>query len=152
MILEYRYGINLFDAPDMGDHLFIGRDIEIQQMKEILIPGSESSTRKVLVPGGMGGMGGIGKTQLSISYAKRYGHTYSSIFWLNATSEVTLKGSLRNVGRRILAPEDMEQLDDDRIWIKVSKWLCKLNNYQWLLIYDNYDNPEESTLLNIIPR
>jgi hypothetical protein len=28
--LEYDRGLNLLDAPDMGDHLFIGRDDELE--------------------------------------------------------------------------------------------------------------------------
>jgi len=132
----------------MADHLFIGRSADIQQMEKILLPGSDSSHRKVLV---LGGMGGIGKTQLSITYAKRHGNTYSSVFWLNATSEVTLKGSFRNVAYRILALETVDQLDDDRLWIGVSNWLCELDNSRWLLIYDNYDDPEEYDITKKYP-
>jgi hypothetical protein len=66
MLIEYERGINLFDAPDMADELFVGRDAEIQQMEMILRPGSDFPHRKRLV---LGGMGGIGKTQLSIIYA-----------------------------------------------------------------------------------
>ncbi|KIX05174.1 uncharacterized protein Z518_06046 [Rhinocladiella mackenziei CBS 650.93] len=132
----------------MADYLFIGRDIELQQMEGILTPGSNSSHRRVLV---LGGMGGIGKTQLSIAYAKRHGDTYSSIFWLNATSEVTLKGSFRNVAHRILALETVDQLDDDRIWIGVSNWLSEVENSRWLLIYDNYDDTEEFNITKYYP-
>jgi hypothetical protein len=28
--LEYDRGLNLLDAPDLGDHLFIGRDDELE--------------------------------------------------------------------------------------------------------------------------
>ena len=58
-LLEYDRGLNLLDALDMGDHLFIGRDDELEQMKTILLSDPDSSDRKVLV---LGGMGGIGKT------------------------------------------------------------------------------------------
>jgi hypothetical protein len=65
-------------------------------MAMILQPQSDTlgSSRKLLV---LGGMGGIGKTQLAITYVKRYRSYYTSIFWLNATSEVSLKTSLRHV-------------------------------------------------------
>ena len=75
----------------MADYLFVGRDAEIQHMENVLLPGSDSVQRTILV---LGGMGGIGKTQLATTYCKRHGGSYSSVFWLNATSEVTLKSSL----------------------------------------------------------
>ena len=61
--LEYNLGLDLFDAPDMADSLFIGRETELQEMENILQPDSDSlgSSRKVLV---LGGVGGIEKTQM----------------------------------------------------------------------------------------
>lgn len=140
--------MNLFGAPDIADSLFIGRHADIQQMEKAFLPGSDSLPRKVLV---LGGMGGIGKTQLSIAYAKRYGNTYSSVFWLNATSEITLKSSFRNVAQRILALETVDELDDDRLCVRVSNWLCELDNSHWLLIYDNYDDPAEYDITKYYP-
>src|SRR5690349_8834610 len=101
--LEYNLGLNLFEAPDMHEDLFIGREAELQKMESILQPQTDStgSNRKVLI---LGGMGGIGKTQLAITYAKRRGHLYSSVFWLNAKTEATLNISLRGVANRIIPP------------------------------------------------
>jgi hypothetical protein len=146
--VEYERGINLFDAPDMADELFVSRDAEIQQMEKILLSGSDFPHRKILV---LGGMGGIGKTQLSIAYAKRHSNTYSSVFWLNSTSELTLKGSFRKLAHRILAPETADQPDDNRLWIEISNWLCELDNSRWLLIFDNYDNPDGYDITQYYP-
>ena len=102
--LEYDRGLNLLDAPDMGDYLFIGRDDELEQMKTILLSNTDSSDRKVLV---LGGMGGIGKTQMAIRYAKRHHASYSSVFWVNATSESALRLSLRRLAPQILPGEEI---------------------------------------------
>ncbi len=141
--LEYDRGLNLFNAPDMSKEFFIGRDTELKQMESILLPDSNSSTRKVLI---LGGMGGMGKTQLAIIYAKRHSSSYSSVFWLNATSESTLKSSLRSVANRILPPETVSKLDDDQLRIQVSNWLSELDNTYWLLILDNYDDPDQYSI------
>ena len=124
----------------MSEGFFIGRDTELEQMENILLPDSNSSTRKVLI---LGGMGGIGKTQLAVIYAKRHSSSYSSVFWLNATSESTLMSSLRGVTNRILPPETVSKFDNDQLRIQVSNWLSELDNTRWLLILDNYDDPDQ---------
>src|SRR5271154_6809030 len=148
--LEDDRGLNLFNAPDMGEGLFIGRQAEFQDMESILQPQSDSpdSTRKVLI---LGGMGGIGKTQLAITYAKRHRHSYSSIFWLNANTEATLNNSLRAVANRILPPKTVSKLDDDQVWVHISNWLSKLDNTRWLLIFDNHDNPDQYEIAKYYP-
>lgn len=132
----------------MADGLFVGRDTELEQMENILLSNSKYSTRKVLI---LGGVGGIGKTQLAINYAKRHCTSYSSIFWLNATSESTLNSSLRNVANRILPPETVSKLDGDQLRIQVSNWLSELDNPRWLLILDNYDDPDQYNLIKYYP-
>ena len=132
----------------MADGLFVGRDTELEQMENILLSNSSYSTRKVLV---LGGMGGIGKTQLAITYAKRHCTSYSSVFWLNATSESTLNSSLRDVANRILPPGTVSKLDDDELRIQVSNWLSELDNTRWLLIFDNYDDPDQYNLTKYYP-
>ena len=148
--IEYNLGLNLFDAPDMGRGLFIGRQREIQEMEKILQAQSASmgSIREVLV---LGGMGGIGKTQLAITYAKQYRSSYSSIFWLNASSEGAMTTSLRALANRIKSPETVSKLKDDQLWIHVSNWLFELENTRWLLIFDNYDDPDQYNINTYYP-
>ena len=146
--LEYDRGLNLLDAPDMGDHLFIGRNDELEQMKTILLSDPDSSDRKVLV---LGGMGGIGKTQMAIRYAKRHHTSYSSVFWVNATSESALRTSLRRLAPQILLGQTVDQLDDDQLWAQISLWLSKLENSRWLLIFDNYDDPNQYQIEQYYP-
>jgi hypothetical protein len=145
-LLEYNRGLNLFDAPDIDDDLFIGRDTELEQMKTVLLSNPTPPTRKVLV---LGGMGGIGKTQLAVTYAKRYSSSYSSIFWLNASSKTALLTSLRRLAREIL-PEAGGQLDDMML-TQVSVWLSNLENRRWLLIFDNYDDLDQFNITEYFP-
>lgn len=88
-------------------------------------------------------MGGIGKTQIAISYAKHHSGSFSSTFWLNATSEASLKKSLRRVAGRIIPPETASKLEDDQICEYASNWFSEQDNSRWLLIFDNYDEPEQ---------
>jgi hypothetical protein len=147
-LVDYDRGPNLVDAPDIGDGLFIGREAELKQMEAILLPDSHSLTRKVLI---LGGMGGIGKTQLAIAYAKQHHTSYSSIFWLNATSESALRTSLRRLAPQILPGETVGQLDEDQLCAQISLWLSKLENSRWLLIFDNYDDPNQYQIEQYYP-
>lgn len=108
-------------------------------MEHHLQPTTNSSEQRVLI---LGGIGGIGKSQLAVAYAKRCRALYSSIFWLNATSEATLKQSLRRMSRRICSPEAERQCEDDYLQSMVSEWLSRHNNTRWLLIFDSHDNPQ----------
>jgi hypothetical protein len=144
---EYNRGLNLFDAPDLGKDLFIGRESELQRMERILQPQGNSQDRQILV---LSGPGGIGKTQLAITYTKRHSSSYSSAFWLNASSKTALSTSLRRLAPQIL-PEAGDRLDDEAILIQVSVWLSQLDNNRWLLIFDNYDDPDQFNIREYYP-
>jgi hypothetical protein len=96
------------------------------------------------------GLGGIGKTQLSIAYAKRHKDSYSAIFWLNIKDKDSLKQSFAKVARQILrehpSASRLSNVDTnknlDEVVDAVKAWLSLPNNTRWLIIYDNYDNPK----------
>lgn len=104
-------------------------------------------SRRIVV---LHGLGGIGKTQLAIAYAKRHKDDYSAIFWLNIRDEDSLKLSFVQVAKQILREHPSasrlsnvdlkENLDEVVDAVKV--WLSLPNNTRWLMIYDNYDNPK----------
>jgi hypothetical protein len=95
------------------------------------------------------GLGGIGKTQLAIAYAKRHKGSYSAIFWLNIKDVDSLKQSFARVAKQIfrqhpsasrLSSIDMTNLDE--VIDAVKAWQGLPYNTRWLMIYDNYDNPK----------
>jgi NB-ARC domain len=142
------FGVCLGQAPYIDSKLFIGRDSEIDQMKEVLKPGSKSQGQQRLV---LGGIGGIGKTQLAISYAKRHHNNYESVFWLNAASEATLKDSFRTIAKLVFDVQEPEVLEGEQILIQIRGWLSDKKNTQWLLIFDNYDDPDQFKIETYYP-
>jgi hypothetical protein len=108
---------------------------------------SGDGSRRTIV---LHGLGGIGKTQLTVAYAKRHKDNYSAIFWLNIKDEDSLKQSFAKVAKQILRKHplasrlssvDVKENLDEMI-DAVKAWLSLPNNTRWLMIYDNYDNPK----------
>lgn len=142
------FGLCLGTAPLIEAENFIGRATELDSMAQVLQPGKPTFEQQRLV---LGGIGGIGKTQSAIAYARRYQANYTSVFWLNATIESTLKKSMRSIARRLLTRQELEHLDDQSVVHEVLRWLTDPKNKAWLMVFDNYDDPDLFNLLDYVP-
>jgi N-terminal domain on NACHT_NTPase and P-loop NTPases/NB-ARC domain len=140
---NYTFGLNLGGAPQIVDGLFVGRDAELRQLQQWLMP--QPSTQNVVA---VSAMGGLGKTQLSLAFAKHNQATYSSVFWLNAKDEATLKQDYVALSRQLFNQTTAINLssreEEDRAVQQVRKWLSQDGNDQWLIIFDNHDDPKIS--------
>jgi hypothetical protein len=76
---------------------FLGRLEELESLWHHLEPRNLES-RKVAI---LHGLGGIGKTQLAIRFARDHKDDFTSIFWLNGKSQETLLQSLSSVLLRL---------------------------------------------------
>ena len=96
------------------------------------------------------GLGGMGKTQLAITYTRRHKEKYTSIFWLNANNEDSLKLSFWDIAQQVLryhpSTSVLSSVDQDKnldqVVSVVKAWLDFPRNTRWLMIYDNFDNPK----------
>lgn len=141
-------GLCLSTAPKIERDHFVGRATEIEKMTDILKPGGDSFEQQKLV---IGGLGGIGKTQLAIAYAYQYRLSYDSVIWLNMISELTLRASFRSLAQKLLKAQDLEKLTNEQILDQSLEWLLNSKNTRWLLIFDNYDEPDRIDISNYIP-
>ena len=132
---------SLFNVPETQH--FVAREAELAEMRRTL---SSDGSRRVVV---LHGLGGIGKTQLAIAYAKRYRHDYSAVFWLNIKDKTSIQQSFIKMARQILqqypdasrlSAVDLQQ-DHEKVVDAARAWLSLPDNTRWLLIYDNFDNP-----------
>ena len=139
---DFSVTFSLSDVSDV-EH-FVARKTELIEIDKVL--GGDGTCRVVVLHG----LGGIGKTQLSAVYAKRYKDSYSAIFWLNIKDEDSLKQSFVKVAKQIsrehpsalrLSNVDINE-NLDEVVNAVKAWLSLPNNIRWLMIYDNYDNPK----------
>jgi hypothetical protein len=138
---QFAVGLNLASFPEAAQ--FVAREKELSKMHELL---HGHSSRSCVV---LHGLGGIGKTQLTIEYIRRHKEKYTAIFWLNANDRDSLKLSFRDVAQQVLKYHPSTSLltgvdldDLDQVVYAVKAWLDLQKNTRWLIIYDNYDNPK----------
>ncbi|KIV86105.1 hypothetical protein PV11_01740 [Exophiala sideris] len=126
---------------------FADRPVDMAELRQSLIPGRESSQRQRQIFL-LSGMGGMGKTQLAAQYARRHHQHYSAVFWLDGTSEDSLKQSIAYGANRIAqgqipeasrTPSTGEGGDLDLIVEHFRNWLSRGDNNCWLLVLDNVD-------------
>ena len=85
----------------------------------------------------LSGLGGIGKTQLAVEYAYRYGLEYRAVFWLAAETIESLMASVQQIALQLQLP-DYQATDQLQIVALVQRWLITHTN--WLLIVDNVED------------
>jgi hypothetical protein len=115
------------------------------QLENILFLRRRVERRKILI---LQGLGGIGKTQLSIEFARKHSRRYSSTFWLDGRTEDSIRQSLAAIARQ-LPPDQIPEAtrsyihgsgdELDRVIRDVLDWFMYESNNSWLLIFDNVD-------------
>ena len=125
---------------------FVSRNAEMILLTQALLPTSmDQMRRKVFI---LHGLGGIGKTQLSIEFTRRYHESYSAVLWIDGSSKEKLRRSIADLTSRLPQhhiPERSRNYSQngsaniDEVVQDVLNWLSLPANDQWLLIIDNVD-------------
>jgi hypothetical protein len=84
---------------------FVDRPSEMAELSRVLLLQNPTDRRKLLF---LHGLGGIGKTQLAIEFARRHAAGFSSVFWLDGRTEDTLKQSIATAATRIPGGQILE--------------------------------------------
>ncbi|KAF5844167.1 hypothetical protein GGP41_002254, partial [Bipolaris sorokiniana] len=126
---------------------FVARDLEMQALEKTLVKTSPATSRprNVVI---VHGLGGIGKTQLVVEFARKHQRQFSAVFWLDGSSEASLKQSFIDISQRLprceLTADGVQMLSQatveaDAAVRECRQWLSISSNYHWLLIVDNVD-------------
>ncbi|KJK61032.1 Tetratricopeptide repeat [Aspergillus parasiticus SU-1] len=141
-------GICLDQAPSMSPGLFVGREAELSTIRKDLHPTGEGRQRKQQQQQrlAIGGIGGVGKTQIALTYAQTPHTSYETVLWFNADTEISLKNSFVTAAGLIFGSQVSESLEGNEAVRRTREWLSDPHNSKWLLIFDNYDNPSDFKL------
>lgn len=122
------------DVPSRNPH-FIGRDEQLSLLHAAL----SADRQTAVLPQAIHGMGGIGKTQLAIEYAYRYGREMDLVWWIPAEQESQIQGSFRKLARRLGLDVDLDIgsiVSEVRAALSAARASCR----NWLLIFDNAES------------
>lgn len=128
---------------------FVDRPSDRAALEKYLLPQqTDAQRRKIFV---LQGLGGIGKTQLAVDFARRHKDAFSAVFWLDGRSEDQVRQSFAKYADRIpelyrangSASGPYSKDDLDAAVANVMEWLAQPDNTQWLLIFDNVDQEYE---------
>ena len=130
---------------------FVNRDQEMGSIEQSLLSSNGQDRRRIHV---LHGLGGIGKTQLAIAYARKYKERYSAILWLNGNSRDTLVQSFAAFAKDIEIDGTRESTTSaiehgQESWEKMNavlRWLARDGNHRWLLIFDNVDRDHQAEM------
>jgi len=166
-----------FDIPFSlnirDNHGFVGREYLLENLKQEIEKGKDRLNIIVLY-----GTGGMGKTQLALRYIYQQHGNYSSVFFVNTASvQTTILGFIQIMQRLV---EHYGQSSDDYAHIgqllgmagkldpagcftvtsepeeqhvvsAVRKWFSAPGNTNWLLVFDNLDDPDLVDIEEYIP-
>jgi len=166
----------LFDIPfflNIGENCnFVGREYLLEKLKQEIEKGTESQNIMVLY-----GTGGMGKTQLALKYVYQQYRNYTSVFFVNAASvQTTILGFIQIMQRVV---QRHGQISDDYVQIgrllgmagkldpagcfkvtpeeeqnvvhAVKQWFSAPENTNWLLVFDNLDDPDLVDIEKYVP-
>ena len=134
---------SLEGVPRVGN--FVERPVEMAKLERALLPQRQRCRQRISV---LHGLGGIGKTQLAVEFARQHHLRFSSVFWLDGRSEDSLKRSVASCASRIPEGQISESSRTfsagdsgnlNAVVKEVMAWLARQDNTDWLLIFDNVD-------------
>jgi hypothetical protein len=129
---------------------YVDRPAEMAELERVLMPQRGENERQNIHV--LYGLGGMGKTQLAVEFARQHHRRFSSVFWLDGRSKDVLMRSIASHASKIPPGQISETsrtyagdsgTDVDTVVKDVMAWLARPDNTDWLLIFDNVDRAYE---------
>ena len=117
---------------------FIGRESLLQIIRSRFSSNETGSPLNLVLYA----LGGQGKSQIALEYCRRWRDIYRGIFWIDANSATTVAQSCGNIAAELMGGPQIDATDS-AAQIKMVKGHLERWNEAWLLVFDNYDEPEK---------
>ena len=130
--------LNHFMVPRKRVKDFIGRESLLHNIGSHF-SNNEPGSPMVLV---LYALGGQGKSQIALEYCRRGRNMYRGIFWIDANSATTVAQSYGTIAAELVGKPQIEATDS-AAQTKIVKDHLERWSEAWLLVYDNYDEPEK---------
>ncbi|KAL8650824.1 MAG: hypothetical protein Q9226_004982 [Calogaya cf. arnoldii] len=117
---------------------FVGREAQLKEVAAYFA-GASTQQPRVLV---LHALGGQGKSQIVLEYCQRWRQDYQGVFWVNATSRSLALQSYTRIATALSTQPQAKAEDDEQV-VETIKNLLEDWNESWLLVFDNYDKPDE---------
>ena len=88
----------------------------------------------------LGGIAGVGKTEIAIQYVHLHAAEYDHVFWVNAETRSLLISGLTRIAA-VLGLRTADDGDEDTAVARVREWLSL--HQKWMLVFDNADDLAE---------
>ncbi|KAE9392073.1 hypothetical protein BT96DRAFT_288520 [Gymnopus androsaceus JB14] len=115
---------------------FIGRKDLISSLEMHFIKGESSTAQRKQKRHLLWGLGGSGKTQTALEFAFQFEdqtHRFTKVWMIHAASESLIQASFYDIA--------MQTNQLQPTWLSGKRWL-ETQKEEWLVIYDNADDPE----------
>ncbi len=122
--------------PFRRNAFFTGRSEPLSILARALLPHSPNSKSPLLITQATQGAGGVGKTQLAIEFAYRYGRFFRGIHWLNCAPPQTPNAEIAACGEEMDLPY-WPETQSDQVTRTLSEWR---EGEARLVILDNVEN------------
>ncbi|GIE96592.1 hypothetical protein Ari01nite_40570 [Paractinoplanes rishiriensis] len=120
---------------------FTGRESLLLNLQRSL----EAKSKASVLPHALHGSGGVGKTQLAVEFAYRFGERYDLVWWIPAEQQTLVLQSLAELGQKLRIPGTQEFTQAASLVIEA----LARTDLRWLLVFDNANDPNE--LAHLIP-
>jgi hypothetical protein len=118
---------------------FVERPALLKSIREQLTQESDVSQPRVV---GIWGSGGMGKTQLVLSYLQHYQDDYDGTFWIQAKQTASIDRDLLEIYRQLPRTASIAQTPED-VRQEVLTWFAATPG-KWLLVFDGADQLDKS--------